>query len=254
MYNSQIYTMKQIHFHSPSEHTIGGGYSSAEAHLVHQNSQGGLLVFGILLQAASDNLSPRNNSFFQSLWNEGLENSLEGIPTEVEDSTWLLNPYKQLFPARNAFYHYNGSLTTPPCFELVQWFVFDEPVIISQFDLKTLRSAMGALKTNVLSETGNNNRDPAMPLNGRTVIYVDGDAATTVPSSTNDDDQDDGLFEGFATASIVISIVSIVLTLALGVYTYFLNMKIEQLISAQKGKEVGMSALTNTKSDNPMIA
>jgi carbonic anhydrase len=34
------YTLQQFHWHSPSEHTIGGGYFDAETHLVMSASDG----------------------------------------------------------------------------------------------------------------------------------------------------------------------------------------------------------------------
>ena len=37
------------------------------------------------------------------------------------------------------FYRYNGSLTTPGCFESVQWTVFDEVLTISRKQLKKFR-------------------------------------------------------------------------------------------------------------------
>jgi carbonic anhydrase len=250
-WQNSVYTMKQIHFHSPSEHTIGGSYFSAEAHLVHRNSAGQLLVLGIPLQASSDNLMPRNNSFFQIMWNYGGENAILGIPTEVENAATLMSPYTQFLPGRFSYYHYNGSLTTPPCSEGVMWFVLDEPLIISQYDLKTLRKAIGALPTNVLSENGNDNRDPTMPLNGRSVIYVSGDSTsgTTTVNNNNDDNSDDSV-PMTANAGVALSVISIVLTLALAVWTFMLNNKIAAL-QAQLANSRNV-AMTTMKTDNPM--
>ena len=32
----------------------------------------------------------------------------------------------------NKFYRYMGGLTTPPCSEVVNWFVFEDPIYVSQ--------------------------------------------------------------------------------------------------------------------------
>lgn len=210
--------MKQIHVHSPSEHTIAGGYFSAEAHLVHKNAAGDILVLGVFLQAAADHLVPRNNSFFQLIWDKAGSDVFTGVPTEVEDSEELLNPYEQILPGRSSFYHYSGSLTTPPCSENVQWFVFDEPVQISSYDLDTLRKAIGVFPTNILSENGNDNR-PTLPLHGRSVIYSNGEVFADDDDYTgNDDDGDIKITKSIATAAIVIAAV----TFALVVYGVYL--------------------------------
>jgi len=40
----------QVHFHAPSEHTVNGVAYDAEAHFVHQSSNGSLAVVGVFLQ------------------------------------------------------------------------------------------------------------------------------------------------------------------------------------------------------------
>lgn len=183
-YGDAQFYLSQIHFHSPSEHSIGGGYFAAEAHLVHENPVTmQKLVLGVFMQqAAYDNMAPSNNSFLNQLWTAGGEATLAGEEVFIHDlvstaspSAVLakLNPYTQFLPARTTHYQYNGSLTVPPCSENVQWIVFDQPVPISSDDLRILRSAIGALKTAKLSPDGNSNRVPSQALNGRSVYRVD---------------------------------------------------------------------------------
>src|SRR4029079_10664887 len=43
------YKLLQVHFHRPSEHTIGGKNFPMEAHFVHRNDAGGLAVVGVLM-------------------------------------------------------------------------------------------------------------------------------------------------------------------------------------------------------------
>lgn len=45
----------------------------------------------------------------------------------------------ELFPSNFDYYHYNGSLTTPPCSETVQWFVLKNTIKVPGSYLKRLR-------------------------------------------------------------------------------------------------------------------
>ena len=48
LFDGQSYQFLQFHFHDPSEHHIDGMSYPMEMHLVHKNSEGKLLVIGIL--------------------------------------------------------------------------------------------------------------------------------------------------------------------------------------------------------------
>jgi carbonic anhydrase len=58
------------------------------------------------------------------------------------------------------FYHYNGSLTTPPCSEGVQWYIRKTPTRFSRDQIATFTAVYD-----------HNNR-PAQSLNERT-LYID---------------------------------------------------------------------------------
>ena len=44
--------------------------------------------------------------------------------------------------SRSVFYRYEGSQTTPPCFETVSWTVFQDRIKISEQLLKTFRNTL----------------------------------------------------------------------------------------------------------------
>jgi carbonic anhydrase len=49
------YQLLQLHFHTPSEHTINGKASPMELHLVHKSGGGALAVVGIMLDETGVN-------------------------------------------------------------------------------------------------------------------------------------------------------------------------------------------------------
>lgn len=242
-YGTGTFYLQQIHFHSPSEHSIGGGYFAAEAHLVHVNpvtSQ--KLVLGVFMQeAAFENMAPSNNSFLNLLWTAGGASTLTGDEVVIDDlvssaasgaALSLLNPYTAFLPARSTHYQYNGSLTVPPCSENVQWIVFDEAVPISRDDLNILRGAIGALKTAKLSPNGNSNRVPSQPINGRSVYRVDPalnhlyNLLSSSPASDDDSNTDsvarDKAHEAVAlsASALTISILAAAVTIVLANFTF----------------------------------
>ena len=63
-------------------------------------------------------------------------------------------------PVDTTAYHYAGSLTTPPCTEGVDWYIFRQPVTAS-------REQIAAFETRL-----HHNHRPVQPLNGRVVEVV----------------------------------------------------------------------------------
>lgn len=65
-------------------------------------------------------------------------------------------------------YHYDGSLTTPGCAEIVEWIVVDSPQPISADQLKRFTSKWA---DDYSYAGGFGNARIAQPLNGRTIYY-----------------------------------------------------------------------------------
>jgi len=142
------YQLAQFHFHSPSEHTQGGSAYPMEAHLVHVAADGSLAVVGVFMKEGHE------NSFISQIWDHlphevGHEVSVSGSNLNVAD----------FLPAKKAFFHYNGSLTTPPCSEGVKWFVMDEQVEVSKAQVKQF---LGLIHENAR---------PVQPANGRFLLH-----------------------------------------------------------------------------------
>lgn len=77
----------------------------------------------------------------------------------------FLSPFQAILSPDTTYYHYQGSLTTPPCTEGVNWFVLTQPVSISRAQLEAYRNFLAELPN---TDKGNNAR-PTNPLNGRLV-------------------------------------------------------------------------------------
>ena len=121
VYNGIRYNLLQFHFHAPSEHTIDGQATPMEIHFVHQDpNSGSLAVVGVMLnEGESEN--PAYASVFDNLPAEVGEARPAGDALELA----------AMLPVQRGYYTYQGSLTTPPCSEIVRWLVLDAPVALS---------------------------------------------------------------------------------------------------------------------------
>lgn len=169
----------QLHFHwgsensRGSEHQVGGRKYPMEIHIVHYNAEkypnastamkkaDGLAVLGVLVEVqASDN--PVFNVIVDRL--EKIRYKSDNVTIDS------LQPFLFLPHDIAQFYTYKGSLTTPGCFESVQWFVFNHTFGISEAQLEKFRSSTfdGKRQDTKKSHLSDNFR-PVQPLNGRTV-------------------------------------------------------------------------------------
>ena len=109
----------QFHFHHMSEHTLDGRRFPLEAHFVHKAAVGdGLAVIGVFFDAGAENAT------LAPIWRAMPAREGEGASDVTVDPASLL-------PASRAAFRYAGSLTTPPCSEIVSWTVFGEPLSAS---------------------------------------------------------------------------------------------------------------------------
>jgi carbonic anhydrase len=146
--DGQEYKLVQFHFHAPSEHTVKGQFYDMELHLVHKNDRDEIAVVGVFMKKGQP------NKLIQVIW--------DNIPKEIDKenivSNISINP-SGLLPKNQKYYHYYGSLTTPPCTEGVNWSVMTTPIEVSAEQIEKFKSVMGF----------ENNR-PVQPLNKRFVL------------------------------------------------------------------------------------
>ena len=58
-------------------------------------------------------------------------------------SSILINAAALLPANTDAYYHYQGSLTTPPCSEIVNWYVLKDPIKVSDEQVAQFAKAVG---------------------------------------------------------------------------------------------------------------
>jgi carbonic anhydrase len=119
--NKDEYDLLQFHFHRPSEEQVDGKNSAMVAHFVHKSAAGKLAVIGVLLNEGKDNAA------IKTLWaNLPPKEGEEHVPAKVK-----FNP-GQMLPSSLSYYAYEGSLTTPPCTEGVNFYILKTPVDMSK--------------------------------------------------------------------------------------------------------------------------
>ena len=121
IYNGIRYDLLQFHFHLPSEHTINGEAAAMEIHFVHQDgNSGALAVVGVMLRQGETHNEPYAAVF-------------DHLPAEVGEAQARGDAIalESLLPAERRFYTYQGSLTTPPCSEIVRWLLLATPLELS---------------------------------------------------------------------------------------------------------------------------
>jgi len=144
---AKTYTLKQFHFHHPSEEHVNGHRYDMVAHLVHADADGHLAVVAVFLKSGTE------NSFIDSVW--------RNVPKEKEkaaDVPGVTINVKDLLPADHGYYTYTGSLTTPPCSEGVIWFVLKNPVSLSPAQVAAFAKIYPM------------NARPIQPTNGREIL------------------------------------------------------------------------------------
>ena len=144
---SKTYTLKQFHFHHPSEEHVNGHAYDMVAHLVHADADGNLAVVAVLFTTG------QANSLIEQVW--------RNIPAEKEKAVDVpgttLNA-RDLLPSDLGYYTFAGSLTTPPCSEGVTWFVLKSTNSFSPVQLASFAKLYP------------DNARPIQPTNGRKIL------------------------------------------------------------------------------------
>ena len=139
--DGKAFDLLQFHFHRPSEEHINGKPSAMVIHFVHKNDSGELAVLGVMLQEGNENPG------IKTLWSYAPPK--EG--PEVAPDNVAFNP-TNLLPREMEFFHYDGSLTTPPCTEKVKFFILKSQVNISKEQVTQFPFKMNARPIQALND------------------------------------------------------------------------------------------------------
>jgi carbonic anhydrase len=147
--NGTVFELTQFHFHHPSEHSVTNKSYPMELHLVHKSAAGALAVLGVFLQAG------RENQVLKPVWA-----AMPSKPQPEKAITGVKVPLASLLPTTREAYEYSGSLTTPPCSEIVTWVMFPHPIEVSQSQINQFKQIFPL------------NARPVQPLNRRFLLDV----------------------------------------------------------------------------------
>ncbi|XP_039125802.1 alpha carbonic anhydrase 1, chloroplastic-like [Dioscorea cayenensis subsp. rotundata] len=158
--NEKKYHLKQMHWHSPAEHTIDGVRHPVELHLVHYSDDGNITVISVLYKYGDE------DKLLHKIKDKVAELAKGTCSITGEKATHIplgvINP-KYLKHGNHKYYQYVGSLTTPPCTENVIWNIAYKVREMSEEQATALRGP--------LDIKYKHNSRPLQPLNGRTVEF-----------------------------------------------------------------------------------
>jgi carbonic anhydrase len=120
-----------------------------EMHFVHKNdATGKLAVIGVFVEEGAE------NSILSHLVDH-----LPATKDAVYDDATSTFAASDLLPSDKSYFTYSGSLTTPPCSEIVTWIVMEHPVEASTAQIHDFE----ALE--------HENARPVQPLESRTIKH-----------------------------------------------------------------------------------
>ncbi|MDR3190162.1 MAG: carbonic anhydrase family protein [Lactobacillaceae bacterium] len=140
MINHRLFEAMQFHFHAPAEHLIDDQQFAGELHIVHRRYVGSFAVIAIFFEIGAEN--PTFNKILDNIGATG------NFSFDMA----------QLLPADLNYYHYLGSLTTPPLSENVEWYLLPATMTLSQAQFDRFHTIFPR-----------NNRD-VQPANNRLVV------------------------------------------------------------------------------------
>jgi carbonic anhydrase len=178
MISGSKYNFYQVNWHTPSENTVDGKHAIMEAHFVHQlngmpDSNHRLAIISLMYDLGS---SAECNTFLNIFW--------ELFPQSkgVKKYAGLQNPsLKKMLEMHlsQGYYHWYGSLTTPPCTEGVHWNLLLTREKVCQQQVDMLKESLSSTNFGI-----NFNNRVTQSLNHRAVALIQPSNARAKPTNT----------------------------------------------------------------------
>ena len=141
------FELQGLSIHMPSENTVNSKHFPMEIQFFHENEKGEAAVVSLMYIPGKADRTLKK-LIAQMPMNTGESNSLEAN---------TLRNYEKKKKLAN-YYHFSGSITTPPCTEGVHWFIMKQPLTLSENQHQAFKEAIKQ----------NNNR-PVQALNARMI-------------------------------------------------------------------------------------
>ncbi|XP_048539909.1 alpha carbonic anhydrase 7-like [Triticum urartu] len=131
------YRLRQMHWHSPSEHALNGSRYDLELHMLHQSDKASnkYAVVAQLFQIGEhrDEILHMLEPFI-----ERITDRRKGYEEEIDYEVDPRRPVR----GSDTFYRYTGSFTTPPCTEGIAWAVATKVRHVSRQQVELLKDAV----------------------------------------------------------------------------------------------------------------
>jgi carbonic anhydrase len=126
------FLLRYFEFHHPSEHLMKGKNFSQEMQIAFKSEDEQWLIISLFLEIGN------HNKNFDEIINFIGNKKIKEAKIDLE----------KIIKKDDSVFFYEGSFTTPPCFEGVKWYIFKTPILISKDQMNLIIKNAIFTKTN----------------------------------------------------------------------------------------------------------